>query len=176
MTVRTIGLIRPDDIYGGYRVKITAIYDTIHTPFQIDVSTGDVITPQAVKYIFRGIFDEEKRIELWAYNIETVMAEKIETILRRNALNTRPRDFYDIFILSKTQTYDMSLLKKALIATAIHRGTTEQIFDIPRLLKIIEDSNELKRMWDKYRKEFDYAANISYEQLIIVLKNICDKL
>lgn len=176
MNVRTIGFIRPDDIYGGYRVKINAIYDTMQTPFQIDVSTGDVITPQAVKYVFRGIFDEEKHIELWAYTIETVMAEKIETILRRNALSTRPRDFYDIYILSTTQTYDMTLLKKALKATAMHRGTTEEIADIPKLMKIIENSEDLKKMWDKYRKEFSYAADISYEQLIIVLKNFCYKL
>ncbi|NLO70407.1 MAG: nucleotidyl transferase AbiEii/AbiGii toxin family protein, partial [Porphyromonadaceae bacterium] len=103
LTIGKTEPIRPDDAYGGYRVKITAVYDTIETPFSVDISTGDVITPQAVKYSFRGIFDEEKQFEIWAYNIETVMAEKIETILRRNILNTRPRDFYDIFILSSTQ-------------------------------------------------------------------------
>ena len=123
LTIGTVSPIRPDDAYGGYRVKITAVYDTIETPFSVDISTGDVITPQAVKYSFCGIFDEEKQFEIWAYNIETVMAEKIETILRRNILNTRPRDFYDIFILSSTQTYNAAHLKEAVSATAAPRDS-----------------------------------------------------
>jgi predicted nucleotidyltransferase component of viral defense system len=173
LNVGTISPIRPDDVYGGYRVKLTAVYDTIETPFAVDISTGDVITPQAVKYTFRGIFDEDKQIEIWAYNIETVMAEKIETILRRSTLSTRPRDFYDIFILSTTQAYDAALLKEAVSATAAHRGTTEQIADIQTLLTIITDSAELRQMWEKYRREFDYAADISYGQIIKALNDVC---
>jgi predicted nucleotidyltransferase component of viral defense system len=173
LRVGTVSPIRPDDAYGGYRVKMTAVYDTIETPFSIDLSTGDVITPQAVKYTFRGIFDEDKQIELWAYNIETIMAEKIETILRRSTLNTRPRDYYDIFILSTTKAYDAVLLKEAVSATAEHRGTAEQISDIDSLLKKISDSAELRQMWEKYRREFDYAADISYEQVIESLNDVC---
>jgi len=169
----TVTPIRPNDIYGGYRVKITAIYDTIKTPFTVDISTGDVITPQPVKYTFRGIFDEEKSIELWAYNIETVLSEKLETILSRTTLNTRARDFYDIFILGTTQSYDTVLLKEAFAATTAHRGTAEQIVNITALLKMIEDSSELRQMWEKYRKEFDYAEDIIYEQVVEALKNVC---
>ncbi len=176
LTIGKTEPIRPDDAYGGYRVKITAVYDTIETPFSVDISTGDVITPQAVKYSFRGIFDEEKQFEIWAYNIETVMAEKIETILRRNILNTRPRDFYDIYILNSTQTYNRAYLKEAVSATAAHRGTTEQIADIPVLLKMIADSTELRRMWDKYRREYDYANDITYEQVLQSLSNVCMKI
>ena len=91
-------------------MKITAVYDTIETPLTVDISTGDVITQQPVKYIFRGMFDEEKSIELWAYNIETVLSEKLETILSRTIINTRARDFYDIFILGSTKPYDAVLL------------------------------------------------------------------
>jgi predicted nucleotidyltransferase component of viral defense system len=173
LIVGTIAPIRPDDVYGGYRVKITAMYDTIETPLSADISTGDVITPHAVKYTFHGIFDEEKQIEIWAYNIETVMAEKVETILRRNTLNTRSRDFYDIFILSTTQTYNPAFLKEAVSATAAHRATTEQIADIPALLKMITDSAELRQMWEKYRREFDYAADITYEQVLKALNDVC---
>lgn len=111
--VGSISLIRADDIYGGFKVNVTAVYDTIETPLSIDVSTGDVITPSAVKFSFRGIFDEQKQIEVWAYDIETVMAE-VETILRRNVLNTRPRDFYDIYILSATQNMIRICFKKRL--------------------------------------------------------------
>ena len=175
LTVSTITPIRPDDIYGGYRTKITAIYDTIEIPFTVDISTGDVITPQPIKYTFRCIFEEEKRIELWAYNIETVMAEKIETILSRNIFNTRSRDFYDIFILSTTQAYNIELLKEAVTATATHRGTAKQIADIPAVLKLIENSAELRQMWEKYRREFDYAADISYEQTVEALRNVCTR-
>ena len=82
-TVKSIAAIRKDDIYGGYCVRLDATYDTIMTPLSIDISTGDIITPNAVKYEFSGIFDENIRINLWGYNIETVIAEKIETILRR---------------------------------------------------------------------------------------------
>ena len=169
----TITPIRPDDVYGGYRIKLMASYGSIETPFSVDISTGDVMTPGAVKYTFHGIFDEDKQIEIWAYNIETVMAEKIETVLRRSTLNTRPRDYYDIFILSTTQTYDAALLKEAVSATAAHRGTTEQIADIQSLLTIISESTELKQMWDKYRREFDYASDISYEQAIKALSDVC---
>jgi predicted nucleotidyltransferase component of viral defense system len=173
LTVGTIAPIRADDIYGGYRVKITALYDTIEVPISIDISTGDVITPHPIKHTFSGIFDEEKQIEIWAYNIETVMAEKVETILRRNIFNTRPRDFYDIFILSTTQSYNRLLLKEAVSATALHRGTTEQIADVSALLQIITDSADLRQMWKKYCREFDYAKDITYEQVIKTLCDIC---
>ena len=176
LTVDTIAPIRPDDKYGGYRTKITAVYDTIETPFTVDISTGDVITPQPVKYTFRGMFDEEKQIELWAYNIETVMSEKIETVLRRNTLNTRARDFYDIFIIVTTQPYNPALLKEAFTATALHRGTAEQIADIPAVINVIEGSTELRQMWEKYRKEFDYAADITYEMVVDALADACNTL
>ena len=168
--------IRPDDKYGGYRIKITAKYGTIEAPFSIDISTGDVITPQPVKYTFRGIFDEEKQIELWAYNIETVLSEKVETALRRSVLNTRARDFYDIYILCTTQAYDIMLLREAFTATTLHRGTTEQVSDIQEILEQIEGSSELRKQWEKYSREFDYATHISYEQVIGVLKAVSMKL
>jgi predicted nucleotidyltransferase component of viral defense system len=169
--VGAISHIRPDDVYGGYRIKLTAVYDTIETPLAVDITTGDVITPHAVKYTINGIFDEDKQIEIWAYNIETVMAEKIETILRRSTLNTRPRDYYDMFILSTTQDYDGVLLKEAVSATAEHRGTADQISDIQTLLTSITESAELRQMWEKYCRDFDYASDISFAQ---VIKALCD--
>ena len=168
----TVTPIRDDDIYGGYRVMLNAKYDTIITPLSIDVSTGDVITPNPVEYTFSEIFDDEKSYCLWAYNIETVMAEKVETILRRGVFNTRPRDFYDAYILVTTQQFDRDLFTEALKATAVHRGTTEQIADIPTILKNIEESSELQVMWEKYRKQFAYAKEISYENIISELRKL----
>ena len=171
--VGTVMPIRDDDIYGGYRVMLNAKYDTIVTPLSIDVSTGDAITPNPVEYTFSEIFDDEKSYRLWAYNIETIMAEKVETILRRGVFNTRPRDFYDAYILATTQDFDKALFAEALKATAAHRGTTEQIADIPTIMKNIEESAELRAVWDKYRKQFDYAEVIAYESILAVLTVLC---
>lgn len=172
--IGTISPIREDDIYGGYRVAIIARFDTLLTPLTIDVSTGDAITPHAIPYQFSEIFDDEKSYELWAYNIETVMAEKVETILRRGVFNTRPRDFYDAYILTTTQKFDKAVFAEALTATAAHRGTAEQITDVPGILHNIETSTELKTMWDKYRKQFAYAADIEYGQIMAVLKTLVE--
>lgn len=170
--IGSISPIREDAIYGGYRVMLTAKFDTLVTPLSIDVSTGDVITPYAIKYEFAEIFDAEKSYELWAYNIETVLAEKVETILRRGVFNTRPRDFYDTYVLATTQKYDKEVFKEALKATAEHRGTTDKISDINGIIKNIADSTELKSMWEKYRKQFTYAEAIEFEDIIRQLKNI----
>ena len=171
-TVKSIEPIRKDDIYGGYCVRLDAVYDTIVTPLSIDVSTGDVITPDAVKYEFSGIFDGDIRISLWGYNIETVIAEKVETILRRGVFTTRPRDYYDVYILGTTQEYDKEIYKEALKATAEHRGSTEQISDVEGILKQISESDDLKDMWRKYQKKFAYASDISYEDVLEVLRKI----
>ena len=170
--VGKIAPIREDDLYGGYRVMLNAKFETLVTPLSIDVSTGDVITPNAIPYTFTEIFNDDMSYELWAYNIETVMAEKVETILRRGVFNTRPRDFYDVYILTTTQEYDKTLFAEALKATAKHRGTTNQIADILGILKNLEESSELKLRWDKYRKQFTYASDISYEQILEVLSKL----
>lgn len=119
----SINTIRKDDNYGGFCVRINAIFDTMLIPLSIDVSTGDIITPGAILYEFGGIFDENVQIRLWGYNIETVMAEKTETILSRGVLNTRPRDYYDVYVLGTTQKFDRQVFEDALSATAEHRGS-----------------------------------------------------
>ena len=170
--IGAISPIREDDIYGGYRVALTARFDTLITPLSIDVSTGDVITPHAVQYSFTQIFDDEQSYELWAYNIETVMAEKVETILRRGVFNTRPRDFYDAYILATTQKFDKAVFAEALSATAKHRDTAEQIADVSGILHNFDESPELRTMWDKYRKQFAYAQDITYEQIMDVVRTL----
>lgn len=170
--IGTITPIRDDDIYGGYRVRLDAKIDSLLAPLSIDITVGDVITPCAVQYKFTEIFDEDKSYELWAYNLETVMAEKLETILRRNVFSSRPRDFYDVFILATTQIFDKAVFADALVATANHRGTAPQIADIAGILHSIEKSPELKNMWNKYRKQFAYASDIEYDQIMAVLKQL----
>lgn len=164
--------IRKDDRYGGLRVRVDAIYDTISTPLSIDVSTGDIITPGAVRYEFSGIFDEKQRIKLWGYNMETVLAEKAETILSRGVFNTRPRDFYDIYILATSQEYSHEVFEDALAATSEHRGSKEMITDQAGILFRIAESEDLQEMWEKYRKRFSYAKDIEYADVMKALKNL----
>ena len=164
--------IRRDDHYGGFCVRIDAVYDMIVTPLSIDISTGDVITPSAIEYEFSGIFDEKVRIRLWGYNIETVLAEKMETILSRGIFNTRPRDFYDIYILVKTQKYSKRIFAEALKASAGHRGSLDHISDVPEILQQISASVELRKSWEKYQKKYLYAREIDYDDIMEVLKEM----
>lgn len=163
--------IRDDDIYGGYRVSIKADYDTIVTPLSIDITTGDVITPQEVLYLFKMLFDEGT-IEVWAYNIETVLAEKVETILQRGEINTRPRDFYDIYVLVNTQEFDKTVFAKALERTVKHRNTSNIFNDINNRIETIETSEVLKERWIKYSKNYPYAEDIAYENTVDALRKL----
>lgn len=164
--------IRKDDIYGGYRVRLDAVYDTVLTPLSIDISTGDVITPSPAAYELHGMFNPELTISLWGYNIETILAEKVETILRRGVLSTRPRDFYDVYILEKIQTYQPELFREALQATAEHRGSTEILKDHSAIISRLESSENLKQQWVRYQRQFPYAAQIDYHELIKPLYGI----
>ena len=173
--MKSVSLIRKDDVYGGYCVRLNAIYDTMTTPLSIDISTGDVITPEAVKYEFDGIFDEHVKITLWGYNIETVMAEKVETILSRGVFTTRPRDFYDVYILGTTQKYDKEVFKEALKATSLHRGSAEKIADVNGIIEQISSSVDLRNMWMKYQKKFTYAEDISFDNIVSIIENLFEE-
>ena len=168
----SVSPIRKDDKYGGYRVRLNAVYESLITPLSIDISTGDIITPKPVKYNVSGIFDGDLQFSLWGYNTETILAEKAESILSRGILNTRPRDFYDIYILCTTKNFDKTVFKEALLATSKHRGTFEKIADIPHILDTIKASSELKQQWEQYRAKFSYAKNISYEQTVEELRKL----
>ena len=173
--LQSVEPIRKDDIYGGFRVRIDAKYDTIVTPLSIDVSTGDAMTPHPVSYIFRGIFDDNIQIPLWGYNVETILAEKLETILRRGVFTTRPRDFYDVYILGTTQPVDKKILRDAIIATSTHRGSTVQISDIASILKQVKTNLALINQWEKYRRQFPYAADITYNQVLEVIERLLEQ-
>ncbi|MCP4140539.1 MAG: nucleotidyl transferase AbiEii/AbiGii toxin family protein [Chloroflexi bacterium] len=163
--------IRDTDDYGGYRAAINAQYETINTPLKIDITVGDKVTPEAIEYAFPSIF-EEKNIAVWAYNIETVLAEKAETILRRGIFNTRSRDFYDIYILSKTQRIDKELFIIALNATAKHRSSLSAIEKKAETLKALQDDTLLKERWERYCKDNYYAKGISFDEVIEALEKL----
>jgi len=160
-----ISHIRKDDIYGGYRVSIKSRFDKIKVSFQIDITTGDVMTPKEKEFVFNKLFNEGM-FELNAYNIETILAEKVETVLSRAVFNTRPRDFYDIYILTKTQVFNKKEFQLSLNNTAIHRNSLEKIQDHINIIEEIKKSEILENRWNKYRKDYKYASDISYEDVI----------
>ena len=160
--------IRETDDYPGVRVNLKANYAPISVPLTVDVTTGDIITPREIKYSFSLMFDD-RSISVWAYNLETVLAEKIETILSRGVANTRPRDYYDVYILWKLrkEECDAKILKTALIHTAEKRGSINILVKYQEIITQIQKSAQLQNFWNKYTKEFDYANDIEFS-------NICD--
>jgi predicted nucleotidyltransferase component of viral defense system len=167
-----IAFIREDDEYGGYRVSLDAIYENINAPLSVDITTGDIITPKPIKRTFKSLFNDTVRFKLWAYNTETILAEKVETILRRSVGNTRPRDFYDVYLITKTQSFDYGIFHQALSATSAHRRTTDKISNVHELLKAIEESTMLKNQWKKYQHEYSYAEDVTYEDTIKAIKDL----
>ena len=165
--------IREDDEYGGYRISIIATYESIITPLKIDITIGDVITPGAVRYAFHSNF-KNKVFEVWAYNIETIMAEKVETILRRSVLNTRPRDFYDVYIIMKTQhkAINKRILNTALNATSKKRISLTALQDKEKIIQTIQLDAIMRKRWERYCKENYYAKGIGFDEVIKVLTEI----
>ena len=170
--VESVRPIRPDDEYGGFRTVLRAFYETIRVPMSLDITTGDTMTPGAVQYTFTPMFSEDGAIHVWAYNVETILAEKLETILRRGIFNSRSRDFYDIYILSKTQKFNIAVLREAVRRTAKHRDTVDLIKDTPAILRAIGDSEELAGYWENYRREYEYARDISFCDILVVLNDL----
>jgi len=168
-----IAPIREDDEYGGFRVAIIARIESINTPLKIDITTGDIITPDAIRYAFRSNF-EDKDIEVWAYNVETILAEKVETILRRSVLNTRPRDFYDVYIIMKTQRQAIhkKIFISALTATSKKRMSLSTLKDQDKILLTIQSDPTMRQRWDRYCKDNYYANGIEFDEVIEVLIDI----
>ncbi len=143
---------------------------SINTPLKIDITTGDIITPGAVRYTFHSNF-ENKVIEVWAYTVETILAEKVETILRRSVLNTRPRDFYDVYIIMKTQSQAVNreVLSTALHATSEKRMSHMALQNKDMILRNIQSDSTMRQRWDRYCKENYYAKGIEFDKVIEIL-------
>lgn len=161
--IRQVSEIMDESEYPGVRVSIEALFDGVRTPLKIDISTGDAITPREVRYSFRLML-EERTIELWAYNLETVLAEKLETIIVRTITNTRMRDFYDIYILMQLHSDSLNPtdFRSALLATAKKRGSEELLAEAKAVFDDVENSPVMQRFWSVYRKKFSYAADLSW--------------
>lgn len=165
-----ISQIRDEDEYGGFRVDIQIEIDNIKEKFHIDIATGDPITPKEINYKYKPILGDSY-VKLWAYNIETVLAEKIETILSRVELNGRMRDFYDIYLIYTKDWNNINLehFRKAIEKTFSKR---EYIGEPLLALDLIMDSNILKDRWTSYQKRYEYARNIDFDDILICLEKI----
>lgn len=165
---RNIGEIRDGDVYKGYRVSLSANYPPMEVPLKLDITTGDKIIPKEIEYQFKLLL-EDRSISVLAYNLETIMAEKLETIISRGDQNTRSRDYYDIYILAKLHysNIEPDALKAALHATAERRGSTVVVQDYCRIMDIVRNSAIMQKQWESYQRDFEYAADILF-------KDTCD--
>ena len=173
----SIGDIREDDEYSGFRVSLSANFPPMAVPLKLDITTGDKITPKEISYEFKLLL-EDRSIRVLAYNLETVLAEKLETIISRGNQNTRARDFYDVYILSKLQSNNIEIeqLKSAIQATAEKRGSYMLLSNYKVILETILDSEDMQVGWRRYQKGFEYANDISFEDTCISVKTLMNQI
>lgn len=170
--VKQISEIMDEAEYPGIRVSMETEFDRVITPLKIDISTGDAITPREVRYSFQLML-ENRTIEIWAYNLETVLAEKLETVVSRSTTNTRMRDFYDLHILNQLhgQSILASDLRAALTATAAKRGTDKYLPDALAVCDEVEESPVMEKLWTAYQK-FSYASDLSWHMVMDSIRNL----
>ena len=169
--------IRQDDEYGGFSLKLNATFDTLKEVVFIDITTGDKITPREITYSMTSIFTNES-IKIWTYNLETVLAEKLETIISRGLASTRPRDRYDLFTLYKLRKEEINLevLKNALENTAEKRKSKDTIYNWEEQVRGIEISDYQKELWIRYQRQFKYAKDISFDNSVQVIREIMQQI
>ena len=171
--LKSISEIMDEAEYPGIRVSMTTTFDGVVTPLKIDISTGDAITPREVRYSFKLML-EDRSIDILAYNLETVLAEKLETIITRTTTNTRMRDFYDIYILDQLHgnTLNRQTLYDALLATAKKRGTERHLAEAVDVLNEVESSPVMQKLWESYRRKFSYAADLEWSIIMGAVRSL----
>ena len=170
-----IGEIREGDEYTGYRVSVTANYAPMAVPLKLDITTGDVITPKEISFAYPMML-EDRTISVLAYNLETILAEKLETVISRSDQNTRPRDYYDIYILYRLwkNNVNMHNLQCALKATGEKRGSVNLLTEYKRIMEVVVNSEVMSKQWKKYQKDFAYASEVSFKDACNTVNRIMD--
>ena len=173
--VKDVSNIMDEMEYPGIRVTMNANVGRLITPLKIDISTGDVITPRAIEFNY-DLLLEDRSISLWSYNLETILAEKLQTVLARGILNTRMRDFYDIRMLLDTyeDKVNKAVLKDAFAATCKKRETDHLQEQAEDIIKIIDADEQLQVLWRAYQKKYSYAAEIDYASVISGVRKLMD--
>lgn len=175
--IQSITTIKESDDYGGYRATILCQLENIKQIIHLDIATGDVVTPQPITYDYKAIFDDEN-FPIIAYTIETILAEKLQTIYSKSFLNSRSKDFYDIYILSKLKKDDIDFvqLKLACERTFSYRDTELNFNNIIQLLKIFKNDPTQHQQWKNYSKKYHYTKDISFleilDEIIRLVSNI----
>ena len=174
---KSIGEIREGDDYYGYRLGLTGNFGVMKVPLKLDVTTGDVITPSAIEYSYQSLMNA-KKIRVLAYNIETILAEKLEAMISRGDQSTRPRDYYDVYILWKLRKEEVNVahLLSDILATAKKRGTLDQLKDYRKILETSKKSAVMKVQWTKYQRTFLYAKEVSFDEACDIAIEIMSKL
>lgn len=175
--LQSIHEIREDDEYSGYRASLIAEYGRMAVPLKLDITSGDKITPREIEYSYKLMW-ENRSISNLAYNLSTILAEKLETILSRADQNTRPRDYYDVYILTKLQgeNIDDKTLSLALSATAEKRGSAHLLSQFWDILSTVKSSSIMKSRWENYQKDFDYAKGIEFEECCNAISTMLESL
>ena len=165
--------IRKEDLYEDFCATISCRYGKINANLNIDITTGDIITPKEIQYSYEKIL-EEGSISILTYTIETIIAEKFETISSRNITTTRARDFYDLYMLYKLykSKIDRNVLKEAITLTSQHRNSFSLVLQYKEIVKLFYQSNSLKNLWDKYIQNNPYAKEISFDDTISIYEEI----
>lgn len=176
-TFQRIGEIREADEYPGYRVSLTAEYPPISVPLKLDITTGDKITPSEIEYEYKLML-ENRCINVFAYNPATILSEKLETIFSRGDQSTRPRDYYDVYILTKLQMQNIKFetLASALRETALKRGSEAIVRQYREIMEVVRKSEAMNRQWSNYRKDFDYATNIDFSEVCDAVVSVMNNL
>jgi len=169
--------IREEDAYNNFRIHLRARYGKIDSPMKMDVTTGDIITPAAIQYDFPLTF-EEKTIPVMAYTLESILAEKYETILRRNIGTTRARDFYDLHMLyrSRREEVRLDILRKAVLHTAQKRESLEDIMEWKGILKDIREEPQMYLLWNNYAADNKYIGELKFHEVLDTIDEIADVL
>lgn len=166
-SIQSITTIKESDDYGGYRASILCQLENIKQIIHLDIATGDVVTPQPITYDYKAIFNDEN-FPIIAYTIETVLAEKLQTIYSRNFLNSRSKDFYDVYILSKLKKdyIDLAQLKMACERTFSYRETELNFNNIIQLLETFKSDPTQQQQWQNYSKKYSYTKGISFSEIL----------
>ena len=169
--------IREEDEYGGNKYHIVGRKDNLKVNLEIDISTGDKVTPRELKFNYPLLF-EDKTILINSYNIETILSEKIETILKRGKFNSRMKDFYDVyfFINNLKNEIDIDILKQAIENTFTKRDSFECLNDYEKIINSIRESEKIKKLWQTYSTKYKYANNITLEKILDLLLTFINEL
>lgn len=173
----SIEYIRENDDYENFRISLIAKIGKTKNPMKLDITTGDIITPREMEYSYSCIFSDEN-IKVLAYPIETILAEKYESIIKRNIAITRMRDFYDIYSLYnlKSEEIDYKILNEAIAKTAEKRNSIEILRDYEEIIEDIRNDSHLTNLWKIYVNENKYIGNLAFEDVVEVINEISKKI